>query len=172
MITTQGEVAGQDVWRGKKRRHSSSSAAPLLSEQPLHIQSPFTLSLPPPLLPPSLTSPPFLNCQDGSLPLFLSHCFMPIFISACEMYSRGQQQALHRSSGLSHTPRAVVSASPFTLTQPLRSQIKSPTLDLVSSFHAVFYAFSFLPLTSLELDFLFFHPFCYFFFIIQVLLRF
>ncbi len=64
------------------------SAAPLLSEQPprpLHISNPpVTLLLHPPAA--SLTSPPFLNCQGGSPPLFLSHCFMPIFISACEMY--------------------------------------------------------------------------------------
>lgn len=124
MITTLGEVAGQDVWRGKKRRHSSPSAAPLLSEQrprPLHISSPLSPCHcnphPPSTSSPlsSLTSPPFLNCQGGSPLLFLSHCFMPIFISACEMYSRAQQQALHRSSGLSHTPRAAVSTSPFRL---------------------------------------------------------
>lgn len=91
--------------------------------------SPFTLSLLP-----SLTSPPFLICQSALPP----HCFMQIFISACEMYSQAQQQALNRSSGLSHTPWAAESASPLAFTQPLQSQVKSLTLDLVSSFHVVF----------------------------------
>lgn len=62
-------------------------------------------------------------------------------------------QALNRSSGLSHTPRVCLT---FASTRPLQSQVKSPTLDLVSSFHVVFGAFliSFPPM-FLELSLLF-----------------
>lgn len=156
MITTLGEAAGQDVWTGKKRRHSSPSAASLLSEQPLsplRESHPLSPSLP---FPPS--PPPFLNCQDGSPPR--SHCFMQIFISVCEMYSRAQQkQPLNRSSGLSHTPRAAVSTSPFAFAQPLRSQVKSSALDLVSSW--IFSPPS-LSLIFLELSFYLFIFFTWF----------
>lgn len=41
MITTLGEAVGQDVWKGKKRRHSSPLAASLLSEQPHAYLVPF-----------------------------------------------------------------------------------------------------------------------------------
>lgn len=64
----------------------------------------------------SLISPPFLNCQLAFCPC--SRCFLQIFISACEMYSRTQQQ--NRSSGISLTPQAAVSNSPFTFSPRLK----------------------------------------------------
>lgn len=64
-----------------------------------------------------------------------------IVICACEMYSPAQQWSQNRSYGLSHTPHAMLTASPSLSTQPLKSQVKSLVLGSVSCFH-VFFSFT------------------------------
>lgn len=151
MITTLGEVARQNVWRGKKSRHVLSSAAPLLSEKPLRILSLRILILSPhhcPLLTPCITSPPFLNGFPHLAFTVLCRFLSPLVKCVAEGSSGLCTEAL----AFHKLPERL--CQPHFSPSPCHSSPESPALDLVSSFH-VFFFISFLPLRPLEPSLLF-----------------